>query len=97
MKNARTDKKESAKRNSAKNRFVLFHWHKVVLCLIVYDILAMCGAYLFALWLRFDCNFSEIPGNYLHSWMLFSPIYALFSVMVFWLLRLYQSIWRFAS
>ena len=97
MKNARADKKGSEKINSANKRFVLLHWHKVVLCLVIYDILAMCGAYFFALWLRFDCNFSEIPGNYLHNWMLFSPIYALFSVVVFWLLRLYQSIWRFAS
>ncbi len=97
MKNARIDIKNAEKRNSAKKRFVLLHWHKVVLCLMVYDILAMCGAYFFALWMRFDCNFSEIPAHFLSSWMLFSPIYALFSVIAFWLLRLYQSIWRFAS
>lgn len=78
-------------------RFVVQHWHKVVLCLVLYDIVAMIGAYFFALWIRFDCRFSEIPDYYFSSWLSFAPIYAVSGVAIFWLLRLYQSIWRFAS
>ena len=97
MNNTHTDKRKGKKPNCAKKQFALLHWHKVVLCLIAYDIIAMSGSYMFALWLRFDCNYSEIPAQALNSWLYFTPVYVLFSVVVFWALRLYQSIWRFAS
>ncbi len=90
----------SAHKNTAgkaTKKFVVQHWHKVVLCLVLYDIAAMIGAYFFALWLRFDCHFSEIPASYFTSWLSFAPIYAVAGVVIFWLLRLYQSVWRFAS
>ena len=73
------------------------HWQKIALCLVLYDVIVMMGAYLFALWIRFDCKFSEIPNSYFTPWLKFSPIYVLFGVVVFWLLHLYQSLWRFAS
>ena len=65
--------------------------------LVVYDLIVMVGAYFLALWLRFDCRFSEIPAEYLNAWLCFSPIYVLAGVFVFWRGRLYQSMWRFAS
>ena len=65
--------------------------------LFIYDILAVTAAYFFALWLRFDCHFSEIPKIYLFAWQRFVPIYALICVVVFYLLKLYKSLWRFAS
>lgn len=67
------------------------------LFLLLYDLAAVTVAFFLALWFRFDCHFTEIPENYLMSWLKFSPIYALISVFVFWGLRLYQSIWKFAS
>ncbi len=73
------------------------HWQKIALCLVLYDVIVMMGAYLFALWIRFDCKFSEIPNSYFTPWLKFSPIYVLFGVVIFWLLHLYQSLWRFAS
>ena len=91
---------QSSHKNAAgktTKKFVVQHWHKVVLCLVMYDILTMMGSYFFALWLRFDCHFSKIPETYFASWLSFAPIYAVFGVVIFWLLRLYQSIWRFAS
>ena len=54
-------------------------------------------AFLAALWLRFDCQFSLIPKGYLGAWMHFTLIYTAFCLLVFWLGKLYQSIWRFAS
>ena len=84
MKNARTGNRKAKKLNSERKRFVLLHWHKVVFCLMAYDIAAMAGAYLFALWLRFDCNYSEIPAQTLSSWLHFTPVYVLFGILVFW-------------
>ena len=88
--NSRKEKKENC-------RFALLHWHKIVLCLIVYDIFAMAISYFFALWIRFDCHMTEIPQHYLRAWLYFTPIYAVVGLLAFWQLHLYQSIWRFAS
>ena len=76
---------------------VFENWHLVAVVLLIYDLAVFVGAYFAALWLRFDCRFSEIPREYLMAWLKFSPIYAGISTFVFWKLRLYQSIWRFAS
>ena len=78
-------------------RFRLEHWQKIRLILIVYDLIAVNLAYGLALWLRFDCRFSSIPKEYLTSWERFIPIYSVFCLVIFWILRLYRSIWRFAS
>ena len=72
-------------------------WRTVAAALMLYDIAVAIGSYFLALWLRFDCNFSEIPQDYLTSWLCFAPLYAVLSVVVFYKLRLYQSIWKFAS
>lgn len=80
-----------------KNRFRLEHWQVVALYLLVYDILVVYLAYFLALWIRFDCRFNQIPGGYLAAYLKFIPFYMVFCVLVFWRLRLYQSIWRFAS
>lgn len=72
-------------------------WHVVALFLIIYDMVVAAGAYFIALWLRFDCRYTEIPYEYLSAWMKFAPIYAVVSVFVLWKMYLYRSIWRFAS
>ena len=78
-------------------RRILEHWQIIALYLVVYDALAVTGSYFLALWLRFDGRFSGIPREFLMAWARFAPIYALFCVVVFWLLNLYRSLWRFAS
>ena len=65
--------------------------------LMIYDFLAVTVAYFAALWIRFDCHFHSIPLNYLHAYYQSILIYAACCVLVFWLLKLYRSIWRFAS
>ena len=83
---------------SIPNKKRLFEkWRTVAAALMLYDIAVAAGSYFLALWLRFDCNFSEIPRDYLTSWLCFAPLYAVLSVVVFYKLRLYQSIWKFAS
>lgn len=77
--------------------FHIEHWQVIALILAVYDIVAINGAYFFALFLRFEFNFSHIPQHYLMSWAKFTPIYTVVCLIVFWLLKLYKSLWRFAS
>lgn len=47
--------------------------------------------------LRYDFQFSAIPSAYLDVWKSSAPIYAVFCLIVFSKLRLYRSLWRFAS
>ena len=75
----------------------LEHWHFVTAFLVVFDLVAVTGAYFLALWLRFDCQFNDIPDKYLMPWLQFAPIHAIISITMMWGLRLYRSIWRFAS
>lgn len=77
--------------------FQLEHWEVVTLGLVAYDAIAIIFSYFFALWLRFDCHFQAIPDNYLQPYYLTIVIYTVFCIIVFWFLRLYKSIWRFAS
>ena len=73
------------------------HWQMVTFYLVIYDLVAVSAAYFLALLLRFDFHYSEIPLMYLDPWQRFAPIYAASCIAVFAILRLYRSIWRFAS
>ncbi|MGN8631800.1 polysaccharide biosynthesis protein [Blautia sp. HCP3S3_G3] len=85
------------KKETRKKRRRLEHWQVIACYLMVYDAIAVNVAYLLALWVRFDCRYSSIPVDYLHGYMKFAPWYTVFSILVFWFLRLYNSVWRFAS
>lgn len=73
------------------------HWHVVSMWLMMFDVAAVCLSYFAALWIRFDCHFQEIPRKYFKSYYYYILIYAVFCVLIFYGLRLYRSIWRFAS
>ena len=73
------------------------HWKVISFLLLIFDAAAVNVSFLAALWLRFDCQFSLIPQVYLGAWMHFTLFYTAFCLLVFWLGKLYQSIWRFAS
>lgn len=88
---------ENALNAPSQKKWRFERWHMMAFFLMIYDLLAVTGSYFLALWLRFDCRFTEITEIYLTTWAKFAPIYALVSVLVFWGLHLYQSIWRFAS
>ena len=72
-------------------------WQPITLLLMLFDLVAVTASYFLALWLRFDCRYSEISPVFLSAWLRFAPIYALVCIVVFWAMRLYRSIWRFAS
>ena len=88
-----TTKKQKTERKKRK----LEHWQVIALYLMIYDVIAVNAAYFLGLWFRFDCTYSAIPGEYLSAYLKFAPWYTVFSVFVFWALRLYNSVWRFAS
>ena len=72
-------------------------WEFVSLGLLLYDALAVNAAYFLALWLRYDMRYSAIPPEYLAAFLRFAPVYTAVCLAVFFLLRLYNSLWRFAS
>ena len=73
------------------------HWQVVRLLLMVYDFIAVIVSFGIALWLRFDCKVTSVEPQYLTTYTKTIIVYALFCLVVFWFLRLYKSIWRFAS
>lgn len=75
----------------------LQHWVIVSAFLMAYDYIVVCGGYFLALYLRFDCHYSEIPSEYLGRFFMTIFWYAALCVIVNYFLHLYQSIWRFAS
>lgn len=72
-------------------------WVKIAALLMIYDIAVINLAYGAALWLRFDLKFSMIPEEYLHAWTGTVPAYTVLSLVIFLLLKLYRSVWRFVS
>ena len=80
-----------------RNKRKLEHWQIISLYLIIYDIVAVNAAYLVALLLRFDFRYSQIPEYYLGAFLHFAPIYTIFCIFVFSFLKLYNSLWRYAS
>lgn len=76
------------------------HWQVINLGLMLYDVLAVNAAFFLAMWLRFDCSISVMLDEYRHyleAFLKFAPIYTVVCILIFWGMRLYKSIWRFAS
>lgn len=80
-----------------KKEIKIHHWVKVALLLLVYDVIAINMSYGLALWLRFEMQFSAIPDHYLMSWLSFSPFFTVITCGIFLILKLYRSVWRYAS
>ena len=73
------------------------HWRIIALYLILYDVITINFSYFFALWIRFDLKFTQIPEFYFDSFVKFAPVYSVATILIFFLFGLYNSIWRFAS
>ena len=83
--------------NQKVNGRKLEHWQLMAICLMVCDFLTIHLSYFIALWVRFDCVYSEIPEQYLNPYFHVITAYALVSIAIFWLFRMYRSMWRYAS
>lgn len=75
----------------------LEHWKLIALYLLIYDIVTINFSYFIGLWLRFDLQYSKIPSEYLMAFIKFAPFYTAFSIIVFYMMHMYNSLWRFAS
>ena len=73
------------------------HWQAISVALMLYDFVAVCGAYFLALFLRFDCVYSAIPQHFINPYNKFILPYAAGCIVVFLLAKMYNSMWRYAS
>ena len=87
----------SDKFDSILRKLHIEHWKAVAAILVIFDIFAVNFAYLFSLWIRFDCRFRLIPDEYMIPYVKFAPIYTLLCIIVFASQRMYKTILRFAS
>lgn len=80
-----------------KRHLSLQHWHYVAGVLFVYDAMTICLSFFLAMYLRFDFQLQTMMSEFGHQLAVFLPIYTSLCLVVYYLLRLYHSIWRFAS
>ena len=80
-----------------RNKKKLEHWQIMAICLIICDFITLHFSYFFALWIRFDCRYSDIPAEYLNPYFHFITAYAVGAILLFGLFRMYRAMWRFAS
>lgn len=64
---------------------------------MLYDFFALNFAYFLALWIRFDCVYSNIKPIYINAWRSFTLPYSVIAVTVFAIMRMYHTIWRYAG
>ena len=86
-----------SKQEERERKAKIQHWKVIAFYLVLYDIIAVNFSYFLGLWLRFDLQYSNIPREYLSAFLKFAPVYTVAVVIVFYILRLYNSLWRFAS
>ena len=79
------------------DKLFLYHWVRISILLFIYDIIVMNVSYGLALWLRFDFRFSDIPYDYLTTWVKYIPIHTACTLILMFAFKLYRSMWRFAS
>ncbi len=64
---------------------------------ICYDIIAVLAASFLALSARFDFHLSEVPHHYYERAWAILPMEIVITIAVFWLFRLYSSLWVYAG
>lgn len=72
-------------------------WIIRALVIAFLDICILSISYFFALMVRFDFAFGKIPKEYLNGYKNIIIPYIVCALIVFYIFRLYHSIWRFAS
>lgn len=65
--------------------------------LIVYDIIAVVLSGFIPLVMRYEFRFSEIPEQFLNNVKWFMPYGVALTLLIFYLLRLYHSLWAYAG
>lgn len=66
-------------------------------CLIIYDIISIVLASYTAILWRYDFHLDEIPRHFMQPIERFLPVNILITLVIFYLMRLYSSLWAFAG
>lgn len=66
-------------------------------CLIIYDVISIILASYAAILWRYDFHLDEIPRHFMQPIEHFLPINILLTLAIFYLMRLYNSLWAFAG
>lgn len=66
-------------------------------CLIIYDVASVLAASFFALALRYEFEYDMIPDYFLDTVIRFLPFNILITLVIFYLLKMYNSLWAFAG
>lgn len=86
--------KDKEKKNSRHFNYQLFYRRTA---LIIYDILSVTASSFLAILLRYDMHLDEIPDQFLMPIRNFLPVNILITMGIFYLFRLYHSLWAFAG
>ncbi len=65
--------------------------------LLIVDVLVIQFSSFLGLWIRFDMQISRIPGNYVDAVTQYAVINTIFTLTVFFVLRLYSFMWSVAG
>ena len=65
--------------------------------LMAADVFALCLASFLGLFVRFDLNMAKIPPEYAQAALMFLPYYILASLVIFFLARMYSTMWSVAG
>ena len=66
-------------------------------CLIIYDIASVLIASFLAIAMRYEFNLNDIPGYFLDTIIRFLPFNLVITLIIFYLFKLYNSLWAFAG
>ena len=66
-------------------------------CLIIYDIISVIFASYFAVFIRYEFRLDDVPEHFLTPITSFLPINIVLTLFVFYVFRLYHSLWAFAG
>ena len=66
-------------------------------CLIIYDVISLLFASFFAIALRYEFELNMIPDYFLNTIIRFLPFNIVFTLVIFFCFKLYNSLWAFAG
>ena len=78
-------------------RHSIEHWKIISIFLVIFDAAAVFVSYGGALLVRFDFRYRDIPQRYLQPHLHSLLVLIAATILLFWVFRLYRSVWRFAS
>ena len=68
-----------------------------LLLIVLADAFTIAFSYFVAMWIRYDFSIHRIPKNFIENLIAFVPCAVLLHFAVYYIFKLYHSIWRFAS